>query len=133
MRPVTQERLDELSTVPPLRWRELFKVDGDMSEADAAAMDSYFSKFVMPEAGRSDETTKCIGCGAILTGGIIGVLLGATFTYGLVHGEGFCSKCGWPARANHYDVGPIKRLVCVLQYHPSGLKLKTPAVEEAQP
>ena len=120
---ITEERLSELSTMPRLNWREMFTVKEELSEADAAAMDAYFSRFVMPESGEL-ETTKCIGCGSVLCGGIMSVLLGATFTYGLAHGEGFCNKCKWPARSHHYDVGPIKRFVAVLQYHPSGLKIR---------
>lgn len=65
----------------------------------------------------------------------MGALLGGapgstTFTYGIVHGECFCRVCGWPARANHYDIGGkgdaaiIRAMTLTLLYHPSGLELR---------
>jgi hypothetical protein len=57
----------------------------------------------------------------------------AKFTWAIAHGEGYCNnlvdgkRCCYPARAYHYDVGPIKRLVLILQYHPSGLLTKEQA------
>lgn len=69
---------------------------------------------------------KCINCGEDLSG-IFG-----TFEWGIVHGEGSCSNCGYPARAKHYI--KAKKLVVddkeegelilpfVLQYHPDELR-----------
>jgi len=33
------------------------------------------------------------------------------------YGEGSCRECGYPARAYHRNVGPIKFLQVILQYH----------------
>ena len=50
-----------------------------------------------------------------------------TFTWGLVHGEGHCYKCGWPARLYHFvkDAdGEDARVVRLLQYHPDSISLR---------
>ena len=52
-----------------------------------------------------------------------------TMEWGLVHGECFCAKCKWPARAYHFDIGRkddplIKRLSLMLQYHPDEVVAK---------
>jgi hypothetical protein len=49
----------------------------------------------------------------------------ATFTWGMTHGEGFCVKCGWPARLYHFikTDGIETRIVRLLQYHPDGISL----------
>jgi len=69
---------------------------------------------------------KCINCEEDLSG------LFGTFNWGIVHGEGSCSNCGYPARGRHYI--KLKKLVVddkeknelilpfVLQYHPNELK-----------
>jgi len=69
---------------------------------------------------------KCINCEEDLSG-IFG-----TFNWGIVHGEGHCSNCGYPARGRHYI--KAKNLVIddkeetelilpfILQYHPSELR-----------
>lgn len=71
---------------------------------------------------------KCIGCGSTLVGKdlVDSYIVGATFEWGLAHGEGHCVECGYPARALHYvkfdnDEGELK-FSRVLQYHPSELK-----------
>lgn len=103
-----------------LDWRWLLKVSGDVSEETIEALDSYFELFAQPaldKQGEPDENTPCLNCGAPL-GGIFGV-----FRWGLVHGEGVCAECGWPARAIHQPKLPSGEIVCslpfvVLQYHP---------------
>lgn len=61
----------------------------------------------------------CLCCGRPLSG-----MLG-TFQWGICHGEGKCTNCGWPARALHYikdgkgeDLFD-RSIPMVLQYHPS--------------
>jgi len=78
-----------------------------------------FAKPVRREAGNDLVGQHlCLKCGESLDGFLIG-----TFEWGLAHGEGHCSKCGWPARAYHFIkhngedlfTGPLRR---ILQYHP---------------
>jgi len=75
--------------------------------------DNYLKDFLPP------EHKNCIACGTSL-GGILG-----SFQYDLIHGEGHCSNCGYPARANHYikdtNGKEIMNLNLILQYHPLGL------------
>jgi hypothetical protein len=42
--------------------------------------------------------------------------MGATFTWGLAHGEGHCSSCGYPTRMYHRRVEGVSTFP--LQYHP---------------
>ena len=99
--------------LPRLDWRELL-VGKDLTPDEEQTLADYFQHFVIPG--------PCIKCGAQQGGkSEIDALLGlAHFRWGIAHGEGQCSVegCGYPARALHYDVGPIKRLNLILQYHP---------------
>lgn len=120
---ITQERLNELASLPRLNWRDMFAAEDGITPEDEAAMDSYFAKFVKMDGG------KCINC-ARTQGGFRAALIGGGFTYDLTHGEGHCRTCGYPGRANHYDIGPIKSLEVILQYHPSQLTLKSEGKEK---
>ncbi len=80
-------------------------------------IDEYLRPFVAPE-----EDGGCIMCGSP-QGGFFG-----SFVWGLAHGEGRCSRCGYPARALHYiklddsaEPGELKAPV-ILQYHPDELR-----------
>jgi hypothetical protein len=88
---------------------------GECDDETKKLFDEYFSHFVVPE-----EEGKCLKCGTV-QGGLMAALLGG-FTYDLQHGEGHCSKCHWPARANHYfkdkDGKAIGSMRMILQYHP---------------
>jgi hypothetical protein len=101
--------LKELKTnnLARLDWKILFKFEDELSDEDTRVLDDYFKHFVNPEG------FECIRCGKNLTG---------TFRWGLTHGVGACSNCGYPARAYHRDVGPIKFLNIILQYHPEELE-----------
>lgn len=85
-----------------------------LPEKDGDALDEYFRHFVPPG--------DCIKCGAQQRmDDVVDMLMRrGRFRFGMKHGEGKCinSGCGWPARAIHYNVGPIKRLELILQYHP---------------
>jgi hypothetical protein len=114
----TNQQLKELH-LPFFNWRDLFHFtpSSDMPflpQKDADALDSYFQHFVPPG--------PCIKCGAQQgTGGLLDrVFARSRFRYGLKHGEGQCTTggCGWPARALHYNIGPVKELEMILQYHP---------------
>ncbi len=89
--------------------------DADHEEAATRmnrAIESYLSKF-------ADPTGDCLKCGLALSGFM------GTFTWGLCHGEGQCSHCGYPARAYHHVIDEHGEDVCrlnhILQYHPDEL------------
>lgn len=91
----------------------------------------YLKQFVPP--------SDCICCGKPLGAkdAIHGLLGGATFTWGIAHGEGFCSHCKYPARAMHYvkdgegkpDLLTVRNFI--LQYHPDELTVEKPELETA--
>jgi hypothetical protein len=67
---------------------------------EGAKIDTYLSSFVLGlvlEDGK--EVAGAGGCPCCLAE--LGGFLGA-FQWGLVHGEGTCSRCGWPVTAYHY-------------------------------
>lgn len=133
----------QAANLPRVKWHDVLKpAEGSEppSEADQYAMDTYFSCFVpwqKDEAGRQ----VCVGCRRMLRGGIDGFLLGgapdsATMEWSLTHGECHCSKCGWPARAYHFDIGLkddpiIKRMSLTLQYHPDTIR-PAPSAPESE-
>lgn len=115
------------ANLPRMSWRDVLTVkEGEaLPEADEKALTEYFAHFVKTEDG------KCVCCGERQGGGfdeaikgMLGISGGSRFTWGIVHGEGFCSACKWPARAYHFDVGPIKRFEAILQYHPDELNAR---------
>jgi len=115
----TLEQL-QAENLPRANWRDFLKAEG-LTADEEKTFDDYFSKFVKPG--------PCVACGAQQGGDVIDNLLGkAKFVWGIAHGEGGCDtreddkRCGYPARALHYDVGPIKQLTLILQYHPDELK-----------
>jgi hypothetical protein len=91
-----------------------------LAESHLAQVEEYLKQFVLSKDG------KCICCGERQgvtdhTDWIRSALTGsAKFTYGIAHGEGFCSACHYPARANHY-IGDWFKWQTILQYHPDGL------------
>ncbi len=111
--------------LPKCQWRDFLKLENELEPcftAFATVADrqwaQYFSHFVKPNP---DGT--CIGCGQRLAGGGLDTAFAmTTFRWGLAYGEGHCANCGYPARAFHRDIGPIKFLNCILQYHPDELK-----------
>ena len=89
-----------------------------------AALNKYLEQFAKPI--RHDEKKsnflvgdlECLNCGRVLNGAL------GTFQWGLCHGEGTCSNCGWPCRLYHSpkdDEGAIFEgtLERMLQYHPN--------------
>jgi hypothetical protein len=107
----TNQQLKDLN-LPRCDWRTFLKFtpSEDMKflpQKDADALDEYFKHFL-------PLNERCVKCGHFHEG-----ILGR-FRWSLKHGEGQCSTggCGWPARGIHYDVGPIKKLEMILQYHP---------------
>lgn len=109
----------QAADLPRADWRTFLKADG-LTPEDESTLTAYFSRFVEPG--------PCIMCGAQQSGDMLQQALGLSrFTWGLAHGEGYCSarNCSYPGRAYHYDIGPIKRLTIILQYHPGELKTET--------
>lgn len=79
---------------------------------ERATLDAYLRQFVAPQR-------DCISCGRTLV-----------FIWGIVHGQGNCASCGWPARAYHSvphpDASrerPLLRLDAILQVHPDTVAL----------
>lgn len=71
-----------------------------LSEADKATLTEYLTGFLAPVIGETAVSCPC--CGAhVYGGGVIDALL-STFTWGLAHGDGFCSRCKWPIRMYHF-------------------------------
>jgi len=84
-----------------------FKLPGDL-----AVPLGYWDEFAHPEFDEHNDQL-CLSCG-----------ITSTFKWGIRHGEGACSNCSWPARAFHFfrqNDGTDRRVICVLQYHPSGV------------
>ncbi len=88
-------------------------VDTNALEQRKAALYEAINRYA--EQFAATENGGCV-CGVRL-GGLLGM-----FTYGIAHGEGRCSACGHPARANHYVAvaGTPKAFSWVqpLPYHP---------------
>ena len=105
--------MSETLEVVRLRFDDVLK--GGCDEKTRSVIEEYLSHFAKP-----DDEGHCLKCGTV-QGGLMAAILGG-FTYGLVHGEGYCSKCHWPARANHYfkdaDGKEIGYMTVILQYHP---------------
>jgi len=105
--------------VAHLDWRDLISAKDDTPAETIKALDAYFAPFACRPA---DEGQPCLECGKPLVG-LAALLLGGGFEWGLIHGEGHCANCKWPARAHHFikdeagdDVMTIRNFV--LQYHP---------------
>lgn len=84
------------TTIERCNWRDFIEA-GDDTPADVLkALDEHFRHY-------AKSGTPCPGCGATLFVGaddFVGMLT-ATFRWGIVHGEGNCSNCGWPATVHH--------------------------------
>jgi hypothetical protein len=119
-----------------LDWRLIVNEDSVKDSPEIVkVLDDYFSCFAKPKTKEDREEFLCLKCDRPLTG--FRSLLGdCGFRWGLVHGEGFCQNCHWPARAHHYlkkedgtEIGSITNLV--LQYHPDYvIERKTEASQE---
>jgi len=104
---------------------DLMSISGKDAQPVIDAINEYLQAFAKPIRCEGDGLImgrfSCLKCGKRLTGAC------GTFTWGLVHGEGHCSECGWPARAYHRPtddegeifVGPLD---FILQYHPDALQ-----------
>ncbi len=122
---ITKEQIETLSdSVSYLDIDEIGVIGGE--ESDTKAVLAHFRSVAHIFADPGEEG-KCINCGRQQSG-----FLGA-FSWGIIHGEGECANCGWPARAYHFvkmPDGETKRIAAVLQYHPNGLSVKGDALDE---
>lgn len=133
-----EKEMKTKAEVARLDWRTLFREKKDTPVELVKLLDDYFSVFAQPpfvveEDGKADlGKFPCLKCKMPLVGDFTDWLLSdgqsvwvsdGGFVWGLVHGEGYCKKCKWPARAHHFvkdgegkEVLAIRNLV--LQYHP---------------
>lgn len=124
---ITAEILATMQALPRLKWQDLFAAKDAKADpanlAKLAVIDVYLSKFLNP----ASETNPCICCGAPQTG-IMGLLMGIGFRWGIVHGEGACTGCGWPARVYHFinaaDGSLLLQFDLLLQYHPAAVEIR---------
>lgn len=131
-------RLRELQEqdIPRLTWDTLIEVkpgSPPLTDEQQAELNAYFGRFCLPFV--KNDTVVCPGCEAQVVGGLLGSFLGGGegktyFDWAIVHGECRCVKCGYPARALHYDLGGkgkdavIERMTFMLPYHPHDLVVK---------
>lgn len=124
----------ELANVKRMDWRKTMTAGAETPPEFIAALDKYFEPFAEPVRGeeRSEKPLLCIKCDEPLTGMLASMFGKGGFTWGMVHGEGHCAGCGWPARAHHYitdkDGSELVTLRnVILQYHPDVVEAKQSA------
>jgi hypothetical protein len=122
----------QAANLPHLDWRTMVSGEIDkLSAEDLAALDGYFHGFIQLDFNA--EERKCPCCQSTFgKNGLVSFLMAgapghATLEWGLVHGEAFCSRCKYPYRVYHRDIGPIQFLNVGLPYHPDELKANAPA------
>jgi hypothetical protein len=139
----SQKRFAELlraareAGMPRVRWSDV--LTGELSAQEQSILDAYFSRFTMSiRDGDPPETRRCPGCRSRVLGGLEGAMLGGaegncTLQWALANGEATCTKCGWPYRVYHREIGGvIEFLAFSLPYHPEHVELMLEAVEEAE-
>lgn len=119
----TREDLGLEAAKPPEASQEEYEEERDWL---FGLVDSYLEQFTVFDKKDGEPSIifgadLCIMCGKPING-----FLG-TFEWGIIHGEGKCSECGYPLRAVHVvkdedgeEVLRISRLI--LPYHPDGLE-----------
>jgi hypothetical protein len=96
-----------------------------LAEIETEELNEYLKNFVAPVKGGEwgKDTTVCFHCGAFLAGSLVGQLFGGGFRWGLAHGHGQCSSCGWPIQAYHFNPTPsVTRFSAILCVHPDNVK-----------
>lgn len=108
------------------------EITGTDAPSLVAALNEYFGQFAKPirrdGANMLFGSIKCMQCDEILDGAC------GRFTWGIVHGEGHCGKCGYPGRAYHRPKNDDDEIFdrvfeMILQYHPDNVSVSshTPA------
>jgi len=100
------------------------ELSGSEAPLFIAAINAYLSEFAKPvptlnpgSSGWLFGKHACLNCGKTLDGAC------GSFRWGIMSGEGTCSNCRWPARAQHWPLYEGKQifgqaLEVILQYHP---------------
>lgn len=116
---MTDPRSGTQTLEPRLTVESFLKGTDQLEPEDQAYLDDYFRNFLpLTEGGDGMMMGRPCRCGKPL-GGFLG-----TFTYGIAHGQGRCSACGWPCVSHHYvKNGAGEEILAlrefVLQVHPS--------------
>lgn len=92
---------------------DLFEIKGDCPPELREKIEEYLEPFEAPRTveGEGNMLTGSLlcDCGAALDGYL------GSFTYDICHGEGHCTKCDRPIRANHYIKGDGEKDIVTFQ------------------
>lgn len=125
---------EELMALPHLNWRTFITETEKVSAENLEVLDEYFEPFQTLMFGKDKEgketlpPQKCLGCGHPLGGMFAGLFGPGGFRWGIAHGEGHCSYCGWPGRAHHFVRRPDGTVIAtlrnfILMYHPVNVNM----------
>lgn len=125
---------EELMALPHLDWHSFITETTPLQDSDREVLDEYFEPFqalVFGEDKDGKQTLppqKCLGCDHPLGGMFAGLFGPGGFTWGIAHGEGHCSYCGWPGRAHHFIRRPDGTVIAtlrnwILMYHPTNVNM----------
>ncbi len=95
----------------PCRLEDLFTVEEGGDPEYMTLLREYFGQFCAPvyEDLETKERQLCPGCGEFFGGLMANLGHGVGIEWGLVHGEGNCSKCRYPYRGMHRPYDPKDR------------------------
>lgn len=109
-------------------WRAFLTASDETPAEVIEALDEHFRPYAA-------LGSLCPGCGSKVFGGgdLIDVLM-TTFRWGIVHGEGHCCNCGWPATLYHFIKGSDGKEIATLRnvglvYHPDFVAQREEAPE----
>jgi hypothetical protein len=116
------------ANIPSVAFDMLFSQDDPsdpVQQLTKVNIERYLAGFV--------QSKDCICCGTTQAG-LFGAFFGG-FQLGIVHGEGECGTCGYPARILHEIKDADGKIIFsvtnfLLQYHPSVLELKDRGVTD---
>lgn len=121
--------MTDTKPVERLNWRTFMKASDDTPPETIKALDDYFSNFAAISVEPDDKgvpqikTQHCVGCAKELTGFF------GTWRWGIAHGVGECSNCGWPSHGHHWikddkgeGIATLNNFI--LQIHPDFVERK---------
>ena len=126
MEKITQVRLDKLkaANIPHATPDDLTGNLEFNTDPDVIAYLRHYAKPKVDDAGVVRQGQPCVACDAQ-----------HSFTWGLVHGQGFCTGCGWPGTLYHFvndkegkEVATMRG--ALLWAHPTEIEIGTPGVTE---